>query len=466
MMGNKRLVIAGTRSGVGKTTISLGLMAALARRGYQVQPYKVGPDYIDPGFHTLVTGNTSYNLDSYFLGNNGVKDLYLNTGENTDISIIEGVMGLFDGKGKEGTGSTAEIARILKTPILLIIDGKKIAQSGAALAYGYKNYDSELNIKGVILNNIASKRHYQLIKEALESKPVELEVLGYIPRQKDLELPERHLGLVPTHESKELELFIDNLSSLVEEHVNLDKLINLAGECEKVEPEKEILYSRKKSRKKKYDLKIGIAYDKGFNFYYQYNLDLLEKLGAELIYFSPVQDERLPDADGLYLGGGFPESFLEQLANNTDMKNDMKEKIEAGLPVYAECGGLMYLSEEIIDTEGNVYPMVGVLSAQTKMTTSLQEMGYVEIEAITSNIMLNKKEKARGHVFHYSRLDNLQENIEHCYRGSGNKLEGYSPVENLLISYIHLHFGSNPNLANNFLYNVSFMKFVRDDRLA
>ncbi|MFW6269551.1 MAG: cobyrinate a,c-diamide synthase [Bacillota bacterium] len=440
-----RLVIAGTRSGVGKTTISLGLMAALTKKGYKVQPYKVGPDYIDPGFHNLVTGNTSYNLDSYFLGNEGVKKLFKKTGAEADIAVIEGVMGLFDGKGKKGISSTAEIAKLLKCPVVLIIDAKKMAQSGAALAYGYKNYDSDLRVEGVILNNIASERHYQLIKDKIEE--IDLEILGYLPRQKDLKLPERHLGLVPTHESEDLEAYIDCLVKMMTDNIELDRIFDLGARFDELN----IKQDDKFNSENKYEVKIGIAYDSAFNFYYQYNLDLLKKLGAKLIYFSPVQDKKIPEVDGLYLGGGFPEGFLEQLAGNHKMKQNIEKKVKSGIPVYAECGGLMYLSEKIIDKEGGEYPMTGILPGQTEMTDSLQDMGYVEIEAVNENIMLSQEEKARGHSFHYSRLINIAEDIKLCYKSSQGRKEGYSPDDNILASYIHLHFGSNPVLAQNFL---------------
>jgi cobyrinic acid a,c-diamide synthase len=449
-MVDKRLVIAGSRSGVGKTTISLGIMAALRKKGYHVQPYKVGPDYIDPGFHTLVTGNNSHNLDSYFLGQNGVKELYKSTVNSTDIAIIEGVMGLFDGKGKKGVSSTAEIAKTLNSPVILIIDAKKMAQSGAALAYGYKNYDQDLNLSGLIINNIASARHYKLIKEAVEGDPVNLQVLGYLPRQKELVLPERHLGLVPTHESQELEKFIVDLVKIIDENINLEKLMELAGSCQELKVKESKLYSRSQ---KKYNVKIAVAYDQAFNFYYQYNLDMLKNLGAELINFSPVRDKKLPDVDGIYLGGGFPESFLDELANNIEMKEDIKEKLSSGMPGYAECGGLMYLSREVIDRQGNIYP----IQAETEMKSFLQEMGYVEVKAIKDNIVLKAGEKAKGHLFHYSSLNESSpanessSSIPKSYQIGDGKLEGYTPLDNILASYVHLHFASNPQLADNFL---------------
>ena len=456
-MSNNRIVIAGTQSGVGKTTISLGLMAALSQRDYNVQPYKVGPDYIDPGFHSLVTGNTSYNLDSYFLGNDGMKELFTNTSVESDISIIEGVMGLFDGKGKQGESSTAEIAKKLQAPVVLVIDAGKMAQSGAALAYGFKNYDDNLNVKGVILNNIASERHYRLLSDRIEDDPVNLEVLGYIPRQDDLELPERHLGLVPTQESINLDKFINRLVNIMEEYIDLDKVMKLSKRTTLLDIAERKLYKTDK----RFDVKVGIAYDQAFNFYYQYNLDLLEKLGAELIYFSPIKDKKLPEVDAVYLGGGFPESFLEELAENKSMKDDIKNKVKMGLPIYAECGGLMYLTRAIDCPNNDKYPMVGLLPAVTKMTDSLQEMGYREIKANRDNIILEKGQRAKGHAFHYSKLKDWNGTINCCYQIK-DKLEGYQTVPNMIASYIHLHFASNPKLANNFLYNA---KLYRDNEI-
>ena len=225
---NKKIVIAGSRSGVGKTTISLGLMAALKKRGFKVQPFKVGPDYIDPGFHTLICGRDSYNLDSYFLGAAGVNKVFSEKSKQADISMIEGVMGLFDGKGKNSTSSTAEIAKIINAPVILIIDARKVAQSAAAVVYGYKNYDQKLNLKGVIINNISSPHHFELLKKAIKDKMSDLIVLGYLPKNQDLELPERHLGLVPVSESSELKAYSQKLVELMEKYIDIEQVIEIS----------------------------------------------------------------------------------------------------------------------------------------------------------------------------------------------------------------------------------------------
>lgn len=333
---NKKIVIAGSRSGVGKTTISLGLMAALKKRGFKVQPFKVGPDYIDPGFHTLICGRDSYNLDSYFLGAAGVNKVFSEKSKQADISMIEGVMGLFDGKGKNSTSSTAEIAKIINAPVILIIDARKVAQSAAAVVYGYKNYDQKLNLKGVIINNISSPHHFELLKKAIKDKMSDLIVLGYLPKNQDLELPERHLGLVPVSESSELKAYSQKLVELMEKYIDIEQVIEIS----QVESEN-LLKNNLAIKSTIKNIKIGLASDQAFNFYYQINLDLLKAAGAKIVEFSPLTDSRLPEVDAVYLGGGFPESFLQELAANREFKSDFKEKVKQGLPAYAECGGLM-----------------------------------------------------------------------------------------------------------------------------
>lgn len=462
---NRKLVIAGSRSGVGKTTIALGLMAALKNRGLNIQPFKVGPDYIDPGFHTLVCANESYNLDSYFLGEAGVKACFDQKSKKADISIIEGVMGLFDGKGRDSVSSTAEIAKTLNSPVILIIDASKIAQSAAAVVYGYKNYDSKLNLKGLIINNISSPRHYKFLKEAVKAKMSDLKVLGYLPKNRDLELAERHLGLVPVTESRELKSYIQKLINLMEEYIDLDKVIEISSqaannaavlkkEVNNKAKEKNNLWEFKEEFKNKITankIKLGVAFDQAFNFYYQLNLDILKAAGAELIYISPLNDKELrSDLDALYLGGGFPESFLKELAENISFKNDLKAKIKAGLPVYAECGGLMYLSSAVKNFAGQKYKMLDIISAEIEMTDKLQEMGYREVESLTDNLLFEKGEQARGHVFHYSKITQLAAGIQKNYLYQNQK-EGYSSSANVLASYLHLHFGSNLKLVQNFL---------------
>ncbi|TDO92167.1 cobyrinic acid a,c-diamide synthase [Halanaerobium saccharolyticum] len=448
---NNKIVIAGSRSGVGKTTLALGLMAALKKRGLRVQPFKVGPDYIDPGFHTLICGRNSYNLDSYFLGAAGVRRTFLKNSQQADISIIEGVMGLFDGKGKDSVSSTAEIAKTIKAPVILVIDARKVAQSAAALVYGYKNYDQDLNLKGVIINNVSSAHHFKLLKEAVTAKMSDLKILGYLPKNQDLELPERHLGLVPVSESRELEIYTQKLIGLLEEYIDLDGVIEISESDKVVEVDSTADFKPEfKNEIKKEKIKIAVALDQAFNFYYQENLELLKAAGTEIVEVSPLMDSQLPEVDAVYIGGGFPESFLQELASNKEFKSDLKEKINEGLPIYAECGGLMYLSSRVKDFEGKEYQMLDLIPAEIEMTSKLQEMGYREIEAVSDNLLLNRGDKARGHVFHYSKISKIEGNVKKNYSYRKTE-EGYSSLENILASYVHLHFASNPELVKNFL---------------
>lgn len=455
---NKKLLIAGTRSGVGKTTIALGLMAALKKRGLKVQPFKVGPDYIDPGFHTLICNQNSYNLDSYFLAQAGVQKIFSKLSAKADISIIEGVMGLFDGKGKDSVSSSAEIAKTVDSPVVLIIDARKIAQSAAAEVYGYKNYDPDLKLKGIIINNVSSQHHYQLLKEAIKAKMPELKVLGYLPKNQDLKLPERHLGLVPVAESKELEQYLEKLTQIIEKYLDLEALLKIAKSTAipnfKTESDLTDLTAdfnadfKKNIVKNK--LKIAIAFDQAFNFYYQANLDLFKELGVEIIKVSPLNDSKLPQVDAFYLGGGFPESFLEKLAANKKFQTSLKKQAANGLPVYAECGGLMYLCSSVENLEGSKYKLVDLIPAEIEMTSKLQEMGYREITTLSDNLLLTENDKARGHVFHYSRIKNIAADLKRNYKYR-DQLEGYSSYDNILASYVHLHFWSNPKILENFL---------------
>lgn len=452
---NKKIVIAGSRSGVGKTTISLGLMAALKKRGFKVQPFKVGPDYIDPGFHTLICGRDSYNLDSYFLGAAGVNKVFSEKSKQADISMIEGVMGLFDGKGKNSTSSTAEIAKIINAPVILIIDARKVAQSAAAVVYGYKNYDQKLNLKGVIINNISSLHHFELLKKAIKDKMSDLIVLGYLPKNQDLELPERHLGLVPVSESSELKAYSQKLVELMEKYIDIEQVIEIS----QVESEN-LLKNNLAIKSTIKNIKIGIASDQAFNFYYQINLDLLKAAGAKIVEFSPLTDSRLPEVDAVYLGGGFPESFLQELAANREFKSDFKEKVKQGLPAYAECGGLMYFCRQVKDFEGKEFQMLDLLPAEIEMTSKLQEMGYREVEASADNLLFKKGEKARGHVFHYSRISKIDQKVKRSYNYR-KKEEGYSSLDNILASYIHLHFASNLQIVKNYLEKALIYKKSR-----
>jgi cobyrinic acid a,c-diamide synthase len=414
-----RLVIAGTHSGAGKTTTAIGLMAALARRGLRVQPYKCGPDYIDPTWHTAVTGVPSRNLDLWMLSKSTVKRL---ASRPADISIIEGVMGLFD-----GPGSTAELARVLKSPVVLVVDGQGMAGSAAAIVRGFESLERGVHVAGVILNRMSGASHYQLLRQAIE-RHCRARVLGYLPKDDQLRLPERHLGLVPAQEAGRIGDFADRLVEHVEQSVNLDALVSLAQAApplgEPIPPSRFRIAAR-----------IAVAHDEAFCFYYEDNLDLLRSLGAELIFFSPLVDQRLPDGVGaVYFGGGFPELFESQLRANP-LAGEL-----ACVPVYAECGGLMFLN------------MLGLIPGKVAMSDRLQHFGYCEAEG-RGSFLVRPGEKVRGHEFHYSTWDAEGESPALCVRRrrtGSERLEGFAAGQ-IHASYVHVHFHSCRWLARRFV---------------
>lgn len=443
-----RLVIAGTSSGSGKTTISIGIMAALKKRGIKVAPFKVGPDYIDPGFHKFVTETPSSNLDGWMLTEETVSYLFQRNMTGKDIAIVEGVMGLYDGYGTEkDQGSTAHIAKILRAPTILIIDGKAMSSSAAALALGYKLYDEKLDIKGIIVNKVSGKAHYEIIKKVIE-RDVGIECIGYLPSTLDVSLNSRHLGLIPAREVSSLEEKITKLVNLVEECIDIDRLLDISRTGDKLrEANNPFMFNTKVGS----GLYIGVAKDKAFSFYYRDNLELLEELGVNLVYFSPLSDQKIPDnLHGIYLGGGFPEVFAKELEDNISFKTSLKEALHRGMPTYAECGGLMYLTHGIEDLQGRFYQMVGFFSAKAKMTKRLQRFGYVQLT--TKNGIALK-----GHEFHRSTL--VDEKVI-AYMYSVQKYRDGQLVDqwecglykdNVLAGYPHIHFYSEPDFIISLL---------------
>ncbi|KFD40465.1 cobyrinic acid a,c-diamide synthase, partial [Peptococcaceae bacterium SCADC1_2_3] len=349
-----RVVIAGVQSGVGKTTIATGLMAAMAEKGYRVQGFKAGPDYIDPGYHTAATGNVSRNLDCWMLPEACLKELFLRAAKGTDLAVIEGVMGLYDGySGRTEAGSTARLAKLLDAPVILVVDANGMARSAAALVLGYKNFDPALNLSGVIFNHVGSEKHYQTLSEAVAEK-TGLKTLGYLPKNAALKMPERHLGLLPADEREELTAHLNKLAQAMAEFLNLEEILSVAKSAPPLDYPEQSIFPAGQQKK----VRIAVARDAAFNFYYQDALDLLAAWGAELVYFSPLVDSSLPqNIQGVYLGGGFPEMFLEPLARNYSMVESIRRAHKKNMPIYAECGGLMYLSEGIIDFAGSFYPI-------------------------------------------------------------------------------------------------------------
>ncbi|HBF37475.1 MAG TPA: cobyrinate a,c-diamide synthase [Firmicutes bacterium] len=447
-------MIAGTHSGCGKTTITCGILAALVKRGLKVQPFKAGPDFIDPMFHTFLTGRSSRNLDSWLLDEKTLAGLFIRNSADADISVIEGVMGLYDGFGGESIiGSTAHIAKIIQSPVILVIDGAGMSLSIAALIKGFQQFDPEVPLAGIIINNISNESHYQLLREII-TMHLNLPVLGYLPKQAEFALGSRHLGLIPSEEIADLQGRMNLLAAAVEKTINLDLLIQIAHHAGKLNNS----WTLNEIPAQKTSVRIAVARDRAFNFYYADNLDLFHDLGAEVVFFSPLEDHQLPEKiNGLYIGGGFPEVWAAQLQKNNSMRQSIHKKISEGLPTYAECGGLMYLSESITDNEGNLFTMVGIIPGKSQMTYSLQRFGYVEIEIQADNVIAKKGASIRGHEFHFSQTQ-VSATVPHCFRvrktKNGQDLKEWDcgfQVHNMLAGYAHLHFWSNTGFAKEFL---------------
>lgn len=455
-----RLVLAGTHSGVGKTTLTLGLLAALRQRGLKVQPFKVGPDYIDPGLHRVAAGHVSHNLDSWMGSPEAVKQLFLRRSQSKDLSLVEGVMGLFDGaKGQGDAGSTAQAAKILDAPVVLVFSAKGLARSAAALISGYRNFDPRLYICGVIANHTSSERHRELIRETVEGE-LGLPLLGALSKEQEVVIPQRHLGLLPAAENKELQRVLEHLAEVVERQVDLNMLLQMAQCAPPIRNELFAPCSKPVTR-----VRLAVARDEAFNFYYQDSLDYLADLGADLHYFSPLRDGALPsDADGIYIGGGFPEEFLTALSSNQPMKRQIQQAHQKGVPIYAECGGLMYLCEQICTMRGEEFPGVGLVPARVRMERKLAALGYVRARLLGPNLLGGEGAELKGHEFHWSTITGLpQDRQAYCLyggRGGEGRPEGYAR-ENLLATYVHLHFRYHPAAASNFLARCAAYRVTR-----
>jgi cobyrinic acid a,c-diamide synthase len=444
-----RVVIGAPASGSGKSTVATGLMAALAREQV-VQGFKVGPDYIDPGYHTAATGRPSRNLDTWMVPIHEVKGTFARGVRGADVAVVEGVMGLFDGyDAASESGSTAEVAKLFHAPVVLVLDVKKMARSAGALALGYRDFDPALNVAGVICNNVGGERHALWVTQAVES--VGLPVLGCLPRHDALVIPERHLGLHTAAErADEVDAFLAHAADLVARHVDLERLLAIAERAPALE-----LYDTLIGPPEEPLVRIAIARDEGFCFYYEDNFDWLRAAGAEIVFFSPIHDAAPPEGvGGLYLGGGYPELYAGRLSGNPTMIRAIREAVAAHMPVYAECGGLMFLTESITDLDGVTYPMAGVVPGRAQMAGRLT-MGYRLATAARNTLLLVRGGGARGHEFHYSDWVDRPDGCPHAYEiaprpGEAVRAEGYAR-DNLLASYIHLHFASNPDLAQNFV---------------
>jgi cobyrinic acid a,c-diamide synthase len=421
-------LIAGTHSGVGKTTVTLGLMAALRSRGLAVQPFKVGPDFIDPSHHTAICGCPSRNLDPFMMGADGVRRCFASALAGADVAVVEGVMGLFDGMDGGEVSSSAQVAKILDLPVLLVINVHGMSRSAAAMEMGFSGFDRGVCLAGTILNRVGSERHLAILRSCLK-KPI----FAALPRDKEMEMKSRHLGLVMGFEQ---EHDIKALAAWLERHAAIDEILKLRSPSSPPCAAEEVRAEGKES------VRIGIASDEAFCFYYSENLGELERRGARLIYFSPMQDD-LPDVDGLYIGGGYPELHAARL-QKAPARRHIRRASEDGMPIYGECGGLMYLGRSL-ETETGNYEMVGALPGTTIMTKRLAALGYAQAEAVRQNPLVDLGRTVRGHEFHYSRFA-CEDDARFAYRlcrGKGIQDGRDGLVEhNTLAGYLHAHFYS------------------------
>lgn len=451
----KRIMIAGTGSGSGKTTVTCGILKALVRKAYKVASFKCGPDYIDLMFHSKIIGTKSRNLDSFLCGENTTKYLFAKTGAEADFSIVEGVMGLYDGLGPKSTKySSCDLSLITDTPTVLVVNAEGMYISVAAVVNGYLNFAPN-NIKGIILNG-TSEMMYKTYKDIIEDL-CKVKVYGFLPRIPEAEIGSRHLGLVTAEEIEDLEARLNLLADAVDKYIDIDGLLKLGEEAPELEYE-DIKVEKQGS------CKIAVARDSAFCFYYEDGLKLLETMGAELKYFSPVKDGELPeDIDGLYLGGGYPELYAKELSENKAMLKAINSAVKGGLPTIAECGGFMYLQKSIKDKEGHEFEMVNVIDSTSMLTNKLSRFGYTTLRALNNNLLFNEGEQINAHEFHYSDSDLCGEDFLavkpitgrqwHCIHGNSTMIAGYP----------HMHLWGNLKAAERFVKACTKFKNRHED---
>jgi cobyrinic acid a,c-diamide synthase len=444
----KSFLVAGTASGVGKTTTSLALCAALRARGLCVQAFKCGPDFLDTGHLAAISGRPARNLDTWMLEAEANRSIFSRAVIGADVAIVEGMMGLFDGVSGGGEiGSAAQIAKLLSLPVILVLDASKSARSLAAVVRGFETFDPQLKFAGLVLNQVAGESHFRLLADAIRStSPTPL--LGWLPRDESVTIPERHLGLRTADEEPFPLERAKSLAALAEKHLDLDQLLKRA--CAN-----DVVPGVPATSAKPPSIRLGIARDAAFCFYYQDNLDLLEAAGAKPVPFSPLANTELPhDLDALYLGGGYPELYAQQLSANESFLRSLRSFADSGRPIYAECGGMMYLAEQLRTRQGGVFPMASLLPLRIEMTDRLVRFGYVELEFAQDTFLGRKGTIARSHSFHYSRAIPTGEILAPFH--ARYSLSGLSELEgclqnNVLASYFHLHFAGNPSFAPAFV---------------
>lgn len=449
-----QMCIAGTHSGVGKTTLTLGILASLKRRGYTVQPFKCGPDYIDPGHHTRASSRRSHNLDTWMMGKNAVVDLYAKNCRLVDGAVVEGVMGLFDGASPTSlVGSSAEVVKYLGIPVILVVNARSMARSIAAMVKGFATFEPGVNIAGVIANQVGSKKHVTILEKALEAAKLP-PLLGALPKDLNWSIPERHLGLVTGYEHKETAAWYERLADAVDAHLDVEKLLEL---CQTSRPGRQ---PAGKTVIPSHTVRVAIARDAAFHFYYQDNLDRLVAAGIELIPFSPLEDQCLPEnIAAIYIGGGFPEMFARELEANDSLKDAIVTFAEGDGVVYAECGGFMYLCQSLVDQQGRRRKMCGLIPKTTVMESRLQRLGYVEAKTTSPGLFGPAGTLYRGHEFHWSSMDEdgdgaLKAAVEIKKPGDLSARPEGIRLQNVWGTYVHAHFASNPEIAANW---VSFL---------
>ncbi|MDD4722522.1 MAG: cobyrinate a,c-diamide synthase [Acidaminococcaceae bacterium] len=442
MLGNiPRIMITGSNSGSGKTTITCGILKALINKKISTAAFKSGPDYIDPMFHSKVVGANSRNLDLFMLGKETVKYLLFKNACKTDIAVLEGAMGFYDGLGKTSKGSAYELATVTKTPVILVVNGKGASLSIAALIKGFKEFRSDSNIQGVILNNV-KPMSYMFYKEVIEQE-TGIKLLGYMPNMDDCGFESRHLGLITAEEVKDLQYIVDRLAAQATESIDLETILKLAQTAPALEYEQQDIEPIAK-------IKIAIARDKAFCFYYQDALDLLAELGAEFLPFSPLTDKKLPQCDGIILGGGYPEIYAAELAENKPMLKEIKNALAVQMPCFAECGGFMYLLETYKENN-QIYKWVGAIQGETFMTKSLKHFGYITLEAQKNNVLTKAGGKINAHEFHYSDSSANGDGFLACKASGRGQWPSSHVTDTMYAGYPHMHLWGNVDFARSFV---------------
>ena len=436
-----RFMIAAPASGSGKTLVTCGILQALVNRGLRVASFKCGPDYIDPMFHSRVIGARSKNLDAYFVGEDTLRYLFGRTAETCDISVVEGVMGFYDGMGiTDSSASSHDVSQKLDIPVVLLLNCRGASLSVVPMLKGFLEFRPN-NIKGVIFNNMSQRVYEEIAPLARE---MGVEPVGYVPKVSDLVLESRHLGLVLPSEIEELKDKLNRLAEVLEGTLDIDLLMSIAGSAPEME------YSAPEVRRIDGTVRIGLAADETFCFTYEDNIELLERCGAEIVRFSPMTDQRLPDVDGIVLSGGYPELHSAELESNASMLDDIREKVAGGMPCIAECGGFMYLHDEMEDSDGNMHRMCGVIHGSVRNTGRLTRFGYATFTPLRDDGLTGEGLSIKGHEFHYWDSDNCGSDWK-AVKANGREYECIHDTGTMVAGYPHLYYYSNPEFVTRFL---------------